>query len=159
MREATLTRWETGPEGTFGDLVAGDFKCVTVELPWMGNAKGKSCIPAGAYTFRWRTDSPAHGEVYEADPDDEAPGRTNIQVHAANLAGDIEQGFVSQLEGCIAPGRAIIKFKGGKSPAGEKDQWGIVSSKPALQEFVEVMKKEPFALKIQWGEGVLQETA
>lgn len=156
MKTAILSRIETGPEGTFGDLVVGEFKCATIELPWKNNAKNKSCIPAGTYTFRWRIDSVKHGPCYEADPDAEAPDRDNIQIHPANLAGDTDLGYVSQLEGCIAPGLSIVTFRAGMKPAGEKDQRGVSASKTATADLVRELGKDPFVLHIFWAAGVGQ---
>ena len=151
MIKAILLRHETGDQGTFGEIIVVDkHLCVTLELPWRNNAKGKSCVPAGTYIFRWRKDSPKHGACYEADPDDEAPNRTNVQIHSANLAGDVDKGYVSQLEGCIAPGMAIGTFKAGSSPAGKLDQSGVVGSKKANADLVSMFKMEPFKLEIQW---------
>lgn len=169
MKRARLNRISTGPEGTFGRLVVLDdnninvlFECVTLELPWNENKKGISCVPTGDFLFKWRTDSPAHGEVYEEwdDPDtahkEDVPNRERIQIHAANLAGDPDLGFVKQLEGCIAPGRGAHIFKGGKKPAGSIDQRGITASGPTLKTLVAVLNKEIFKLEIRWDLGVLK---
>mgnify|MGYP001588603422 FL=1 len=152
MRTALLKRTDTGDQGTFGKLTLDSgFSCVSLELPWRNNAKGRSCVPPGTYIFKWRTDSPAHGECYEMEPDAEAPGRTNVQIHAANLAGDEDKGYVAQLLGCIAPGRAVVVFKAGTRPAGAKDQRGVTASKLALGELEADLKTEPFQLTILWG--------
>src|SRR3990167_7787532 len=119
LRNGIIKRVSTSPHGTFWELMLDrGHTCVTLELPWRGNAKGKSCIPPGTYLFKWRTDSPKHGACYEMVPDSEAPNRTNVQIHAANLAGDSDQGYVAQLEGCIAPGISVMTFRGGSPPAG-----------------------------------------
>lgn len=150
---AHLTRYETGDEGTFGQLRLTDkkgaqiYSCSTLELPWRDNVRAKSCIPAGVYTFRWRTDSPAHGEVYEAVV---VPARTNIQIHPANLAGDEDKGWVKQLDGCIALGATIMKFLAGHKPAGDKDQRGVSMSKATVHEFVGLTKKEEITVEISW---------
>lgn len=154
MRRVVLTRTETGDEGTFGEIVVDGFRCVTLELPWRANAKGRSCIPAGTYVFRWRTDSPAHGACYEADVDEEAPGRTNIQIHSANLAGDVDLGYVAQLLGCIAPGQAVVTFGSNVKPAGELPQRGVAGSRGATAELENVLRHEPFELQIAWAPGV-----
>lgn len=152
MRQARLDRAESGDEGTFGRLsvlneLTGEpvFSCTTLELPWRDNATGISCIPPGVYEFRWRTDSPAHGECYEAV---NVPGRTNIQIHSANLAGDEAKGYVKQLDGCIAPGVTVVTFKAGVNPAGYKDQRGVAASKSAVAGLVEALRKEPFILNV-----------
>lgn len=155
MRRATLTRIETGDEGTFGQLLTDSgFFCMTLELPWRNNEKGRSCIPAGTYTFFWRTDSPAHGACYEALPSSEAPGRENIQVHAANLAGDELKGFVAQLLGCIAPGKAIVKFAANVKPAGPRDQRGITESGATTRALQRDLGLNQFELTVKWAPGV-----
>lgn len=153
MKQAILDRTESGDEGTFGWLrvlneLTGDvvFSCATAELPWRDNAPMLSCIPVGVYEFRWRKDSPAHGECYEAV---KVPGRSNIQIHPANLAGDESKGYTKQLDGCIAPGMSVVQFKAGKKPAGERDQRGVSASKAATQNLVAALRKEPFVLTIK----------
>jgi len=161
VRKATLTRYESGDEGTFGILTIGDpaapaFKCYTLELPSRENAVGKSCIPAGEYLFKWRTDSPKHGECYEEWDNPLTPehedvlGRSNVQIHAANLAGDVEKGYVSQLLGCIAPGMCVAKFPANVPPAGAKAQMGVTGSKDALRKMNAELKGALLMLKVCW---------
>lgn len=161
MRKAHLTREETGDQGTFGTLWTDKgFECRVLELPWRDedadglSDKGESCLPEGVYLFRWRADSPKHGECYEMLPSSLAPNRTNIQVHAANLAGDARLGYVKQLDGCIAPGAAVVTFKSGTRPAGDKDQRGVAASKATLRELEAHLGREPFELTICWAPGV-----
>lgn len=153
MKQAILDRTESCDEGTFGWLrvlneLTGEviFQCASLELPWRDNAPMLSCIPPGRYEFYWRADSPKHGAVYEAKA---VPGRSNIQVHAANLAGDESRGYVKQLDGCIAPGKAVVQFRAGNKPAGERDQRGVAASRATLAELVAVLGKEPFVLTIK----------
>lgn len=153
MLQAILDRTESCDEGTFGWLrvlneTTGDelFACATAELPWRDNAPMISCIPPGRYEFHWREDSPKHGAVYEAAS---VEGRSNIQIHAANLAGDESKGYVKQLDGCIAPGRSVVGFRAGNKPAGARDQRGVSASKSALVDLVAVLRKEPFVLTIK----------
>ena len=82
--------------------------CYGVELPWNDNRRGLSCIPPGEYEAELY-ESPKHGRVYQLI---DVPGRSNIQIHAANFGdlrdkdgdGDREG---NQLEGCLAPGDDI----------------------------------------------------
>lgn len=143
MIRGTLTRAIPGPDlelGTFGKLILpGIFECYTVEPPPLAE---HGCIPPGAYLFRWRKDSPTHGECYEAQ---NVPGRTNIQIHTANWA--------DQLLGCIAPGRAIVDVK-------RKDgtlRKGVTSSADALAALVGILEKNLFELKIIQAEGPYKE--
>ena len=80
---------------TLGEGQVGDFKFVTLELPWKNNQRRISCIPPGTYKGVKRT-SPKYGlHVHILD----VPGRDLILMHNAN--------YVTQLEGCVAVGEAI----------------------------------------------------
>lgn len=142
MKKAVLTRYETGDDGTLGDLFldGGVFQCKTLELPWRDNAKGKSCLPVGTYIFKWRTDSPKHGECYEMETDDEAPGRDHIQIHSANWAGDADKGKKCQLLGCIAPGLSVGVLDGQKA---------VLQSKAATQKLADAANREPLEILIR----------
>lgn len=166
MKHAFLVRRETDDMGTRGTLILRDetdtivFSCRTLELPHRGNKPGKSCVPAGVYGFKWRKDSPKHGEVYEEWDDpatpqkEDVPGRENVQIHAANLAGDVDKGYVSQLLGCIAPGGEFAVFKAGRPPAGDKDQLGITDSRRVLGLLQAELGRLPFVMHISWAAGV-----
>lgn len=152
MRKATLKPnplYPPSDEGTFSILTTDTgFTCQILELPWRDNAKGKSCIPAGTYVFKWRTDSPKHGQCFEMVPDDEAPDRLNVQIHTANLAGDEDKGFVKQLEGCLAPGLCVVVFAANTKPAGPKAQRGVAGSHQALEMLLADLGREPFELTV-----------
>lgn len=163
IRQAILTR-ENGDDsqGTFGDLVTDSgFTCKTLELPWRQNAPHISCIPTGEYLFKWM-DSPKRGKCFhlvgaslETMDGDliqiESKARTYIEIHSANLAGDTSLGYVSQLEGCIAPGIAKCIFRGGEHPAGQKNQLGISSSREALLALHKDLGIDDFKLIIRGG--------
>lgn len=85
---------------TLGFFQCGDFKCVTIELPWKDNEPQISCIPAGWYKCR-KIVSPSHGECIEIM---NVVGRTYIQIHAANYA--------RQLLGCVAVGATMADIDG-----------------------------------------------
>ncbi len=79
----------------YGRLLRDDDSLVaqTLELEWLDNAPRVSCIPLGTYTCTRRY-SPKHKqEVFGID---DVPGRSQIEIHSANLA--------SQLLGCVAVG-------------------------------------------------------
>ena len=100
MNNVILIRDETGPQGTFGRLkvVETGFTCYTVELPWLDNARGKSCIPEGIYdaTYMARSASGKFKEVYHLH---EVEGRSGILLHAGNYAGDEDKGFEAHSDG------------------------------------------------------------
>lgn len=83
--------------GTNGGLyLNGTLLCHTIELPWLENHVGCSCIPEGRYQLRKRFSERKkwHLEVLEV------PGRSMILIHPANIA-------MKELQGCIAPVTSI----------------------------------------------------
>lgn len=88
---------------TYGTMQndAGETECQTIEKKWADNQPDASCIPAGEYQCSLRF-SPHHGfSVYGVD---QVAGRSDIEIHAANLA--------SQLLGCIALGESRGQING-----------------------------------------------
>lgn len=78
---------------TLGDLfMDGKPLCKTVELPWIHNRAGVSCIPDGTYKMIY-TYSPSFKRNTWRLVD--VPKREGILIHAAN--------YTRQLKGCIAP--------------------------------------------------------
>jgi hypothetical protein len=150
MRKVTLTR-EQGDDsqGTFGSWVSDTGVCVrTIELPWRMDKPDISCIPEGVYTVRWLF-SQKHGWCYHILA---VPGRTYCEIHAANLAGDISLGYVSQLEGCISVGFSKYLFRADDGyPAGNKDQLGVLESHPALEMIQKDLGVADFQLTIKRG--------
>ena len=98
----TLLREEQSDQGTFGLLSFEGHELRSLELPWRGNQRGLSCIPEGIYRCVM-VRSPRMGRVYGVC---DVPGRSNVLIHSANLAGDIHLGWDTQLQGCIAPYKA-----------------------------------------------------
>lgn len=137
LRKATLTRLQTGDEGSFGTLVTDSgFKCVTGELPWRDNQTGKSCIPPGVYVVTYRF-SPKHNKMcYHVE---NVPDRTDIEIHSANLMGDVSLGFECQLLGCIAPGKGIGQIAGQKA---------VIASRITLAALEADLAQETFELTI-----------
>lgn len=88
-------------QGTFGSASIDALKFVSLELPWRDNQPNLSCIPAGTYTA-WRVYSGRFvRDVYQLQ---NVPDRSAIEIHPANWAGDVEQGWYSDLQGCICLG-------------------------------------------------------
>ena len=84
--------------GTNGDLyLNGKFICNTIELPWIGNDRGVSCIPEGKYQLV-KMFTKKFGLHYMVC---NVPGREEIFIHPANDA-------MRELKGCIAPVSKII---------------------------------------------------
>ena len=89
-----INRWYL-PDRTMGLMSYGDFNCVSMELPWLGNKKSISCISAGIYEWRKHV-SPSNGPCIEIL---NVYNRTHIQIHSAN--------FTRQILGCVAVGDGI----------------------------------------------------
>ena len=86
-RELKLVRLPEYAGATPGILhVDGAPTFPTLELPWLDNARGISCIPAGMYTVR-RIDSPTFGETFEVC---DVPHRSEILIHPGNTVEDIK---------------------------------------------------------------------
>ena len=109
MNEAEIIRVEVGQEGTFGVLLLdGKTYCVTLELPWRGNAQNVSSIPANRYICR-RTVSPlitkiTGGKWNETFEITGIPGRTGVLLHSGT--------FVENTHGCVLLASAYGKLRG-----------------------------------------------
>ena len=106
-----LEREGSSPWGTFGTLMLDDgWECKTVEPRWLGNAKGKSCIPPGTYKMTMR-DSPvvtrtSNGRFSRGWEVTNVPGRTFIMLHPGN--------WDRNSDGCILVGREFAVITDGK---------------------------------------------
>ena len=109
MQSVELIRLEKGGQGTFGVLrLDGEVFCVTLEPPERGNLTDISCIPAGRYRCR-RVVSPRFGETFEVTG---VPGRSQILVHAGNLAADTRGCvLVGRRYGVLGSERAVLESK------------------------------------------------
>jgi len=138
--EAVLARGPSTDEGTLGTLTVGDgaadaLTVHTIEPPWRDNARGVSCIPAGAYLCRWRR-SPRYGHTYHVTA---VPGRSYILIHSGNLAGDVAQGLRAHSKGCILPGLRRGRLLG---------QRAVLASKAALRALHERLGGREFWLRV-----------
>ena len=149
-REAIIERRDRGDQGTFGKLFVpdSDQSWFTGELPWRNNSKNISCVPTaewcienkyclpeGDYKVVMRK-SPKFGWTYWMT---DIPLRSLCLIHSANLMGDVSKGFKAQLNGCIALGFSLGWLEGQKA---------VLRSRPAVLNFMSMMNKEPFTLKI-----------
>lgn len=140
MNIARMVRSASTAQGSFGRLTFGGITLHTVELPWRDNRRQRSCIPAGAYRCAL-VNSPRFGRVYGVA---NVPGRSHVLIHPANLGGDIDAGWDTQLQGCIAP---CERLGGMKNTKGVIQAAGLVS-RPALRRLVEWAGGLPFILEI-----------
>ena len=80
-----LNRIYMGPEGTHGRItVDGRFVAYSVELPWKGNERDVSCIPAGSYDLAY-VESPHFGQRLHVI---DVHGRSAILLHKGNWQKD-----------------------------------------------------------------------
>jgi hypothetical protein len=81
------------PGGTNGRISkAGRRICDAIELPWLQNQPGLSCIPEGKYRVEMRYSPRFKTHMLLKG----VPGRLLILIHPANNA-------LKELRGCIAP--------------------------------------------------------
>lgn len=104
MTDLSLTRDGCGKEATTGVLTAYAHAFYSIELPWLNNIKGQSCVPVGKYDLI-PYNSPTHGPTWCLHNPDlnvygtgivPKDGRDHCELHSANWA--------RQLLGCIALG-------------------------------------------------------
>jgi hypothetical protein len=133
--KAILTRTLSQDKQTLGKLELFDdvnkklFECKTLELPWLNNAKQKSCIPKGTYTVVTRT-SPKYGSHFHVT---NVENRDMILIHSGNYFTDIL--------GCILVGSALSDIN--------KDNYrDVVNSKVTLKKLSQLASKG-FKLTIQ----------
>ena len=91
MSDSTLELVRDGVSSvapTTGELLLeGEHFAYTLELPWLGNLPGQSCIPCGSYrvilslSTRFKRDMPRLIGV---------PGRLGILIHPGNTDHDTE---------------------------------------------------------------------
>lgn len=137
---ARLVRGQSTDEGTFGVLSFGPHRLRSLELPWRGNARQRSCIPVGLY-FCSLVNSPRFGRVYGVA---NVPNRSHVLIHSANFAGDVALGFASQLQGCIAPCEKVGRMR---NPQGQWQAAGLLS-RSALTKLMTWAADRHFTLEI-----------
>lgn len=142
---ARLLRSPSTDQGTFGRLVFGQHTLHTTELPWRNNRPQRSCIPVGAYQVAL-VNSPKFGRVYGVA---NVPGRSNVLIHSANLAGDVDLGWQTQLHGCIAPAERLgaMQIPATATYQARMQAAGLIS-RPALATFMAWAGGNPFTLEI-----------
>ena len=157
MIEVLVTRFEQSDAGTFGKLVIpGLFECYTGELP-LRTLDGKR-VPFKGRIAPWKgrvswcvsasrknpNGSPEYTYRLESVPDAEG-----ILIHNGNFCGDVDKGYISDVEGCLILGRAVldIEIPTGKRKAMLK-QKGVSSSRDTVTSFINILEKRPFELTI-----------
>jgi hypothetical protein len=136
MIELTLHRISTSDQGTLGLLLVGGTMLYSLELPWRDNRPNLSRIRRGAYRAT-PYQSNRFGGVYRLI---DVPDRSDILIHAGNLAGDVNKGFLTNSSGCILLGMQTGTIKG---------QLAILQSKQAVYELVKALAGADIMLKIR----------
>ena len=135
MNKLTLQTVKMTKYGTFGAFIFdnGIPALVTLERQWKDNRRSiknvrhGSCIPAGWYECEFYH-HPTWGATWIVN---DVPDRSEIMIHPAN--------YVSQLEGCIAPGMSYGIVKG---------HYGIISSRIARDKILDHYGESPFSLEV-----------
>ena len=142
LENVTLFRQPSTDEGTFGFLAYNGYWFYSLELPDRDNQKMISSIPLGEYICSRRYSPRFKKEVYYLK---DVEGRTYVLIHSANFAGDVDKGYQSHLNGCIAigKGRGTLVNKFGKK------QRAILNSRLAISEFEKLMEYRDFKLTIK----------
>lgn len=137
-----LTRFCSGPMGTFGRLEAGDRHWFTVERPWLDNTPMKSCVPLGEYDLVWQPTTTNVPEEYAAatwyldggtvsSEHVSSRRRTRVAVHIGNTMDDVS--------GCIAVGTDLATIG---------NRWGVSRSRGAMIDLLASMPRHGAKLNI-----------
>jgi len=134
IQKAILERFLISEFYTLGRMVLSDssgvtvFKCYTLELPYKGNKKQISCIPANEYQVVLHA-SPRFGVVYKIQNVD---NRSEILIHKGN--------YINDTKGCILVGRMFTVNNTGNVAT-------VLQSTPAFTSLMDLGYKM-FNLKI-----------
>lgn len=120
-----INTW-TNDDCTLGRLTYGNFKCFTLELPWLGNARNISCIPAGTYRAE-KYESPSKGLVLLLH---DVEDRSYIEIHAGN--------YTLQIQGCILVGDGIKFLDNDDIPDVTNSKATLIDLLDAVPDGVEV---------------------
>jgi hypothetical protein len=121
---AILVRLEEGNNQTLGELnvysgIERLFSCKTLELPYVMNLTGISCIPKGNYTVVPRYSEKYKNHYHILD----VHNRTHILIHVGN--------YKTQTEGCILIGKSFAYIN-------DDELLDISSSRKTLKELIKV---------------------
>lgn len=145
---ARLQRETSDDQGTYGTLlcnVRGNQRVFhTLELPWRGNERNVSCIPAGRYMCSYEYTNKVIGDVRNWYLAHDVPGRSGILFHPGNWAGDRAKGFHSDVRGCILVGKGKVLLD---SPTTDK-QMAVTDTRTACKELAQFFATQPFELEV-----------
>lgn len=134
-----VVRSATGEAATF----------VTLELPWRENRRGVSCIPCGVYDALYEDTRKVIGGVCRWYHLRDVPDRGGILIHPGNFAGDVREGFASDVRGCILIGRD----RGVLTPRGHaRAQRCVLHSRDACAALVRFTGGMPMRIEVVNGD-------
>jgi hypothetical protein len=108
------------PSGTVSILLVNDVIISwALELPWVDNKINVSCVPAGTYPLTLEWSYKFQTNLYELK---NVPGRSECKFHPGN--------YLSDLQGCIAPGSSIEAYD---------NEYSVTRSGEALTKFMILM--------------------
>lgn len=136
MINATITRFNSTEQGTLGKLSILGKEFFTLELPWLNNAQGKSCIPVGVYQVKWTLSPRLRKFTYEVF---NVVGRAGIRLHGGNYAGAVPR-YISHSLGCPLLGYKVGTIKG---------QTAILDSRRAVADFERLAAKQTIILEVK----------
>ena len=126
-----ITRLSDNGVQTTGELTYGDFKCKTLERPFLGNKPNISAIPKGSYSCVYTFSPRMLKYTYELQ---KTSPRSGIRIHSSS--------YWSDLQGCIGLGS-------GFSDLNKDGQIDIVNSRITIKKFEDLMARKPFTLIIK----------
>lgn len=140
MIKGKVIRRDPTPLGTPGrETLDNGFACDTLELPWHGNERGRSCTAAGVDVGKvWWSPMLKRLVIRFKDRN----GRQDCLIHNGNWAADVEDldadgvAEVTQVHGCTEVGDGYGEIE---RPDGKK-QWGIKASKPTLAKLIDALR-------------------
>lgn len=110
MDRLTIDRGPSTDQGTLGSAelnnAAGisSWQAHSIELPWRNNASDLSCVDAGIYVAKYLWSDTFKRNVYHLQ---NVPGRTAVEMHLGNVAGDTTKGYKSDVLGCTVFGTDV----------------------------------------------------
>lgn len=150
-----VTRLDDGskPTGTTGvlSILQSPFRCDTLELPWLNNKTGESCVVSDIYKC-WPWFSPNLKRLVLRLEDKHQ--RENCLVHNANFAGvddpNTPEHEITQIHGCTAVGKGYGQIQ---KPNSTETQLGIKNSVKTLEALLEAIGEGPHTISYIWKAG------
>ena len=131
--------------GTFGELtlfndVDANFKCYTVERPWLNNQSMISCVPSGIYILEKHA-SKKYSDTFAlvggtvSHFTEEGKARSCCLIHSAN--------HYESVNGCIGLGESLGFVQG---------NWAVLNSGKTVKELLSILNgaDEQHTLSVVW---------